>query len=231
MNIDFFSALCCIVVWHPMHFQLLCNNSEVLFMFVFFSPFWYVILSMLALDFYCFLFFFFFFEWVLEISSPWFHPFFTWCLGQSVHNENLMRNLKQSRVILTLSYHSTDLILQIVHFITENVSVLLSFLFFCSLLPYFQLDYMNLDPPASPLHKIFVYYLHFESETSHFTVISSFIIVILWLVWICGNALKETFGRWTWYWKCPFPSVLKLCQSDHLSISVCLHGGAQLCPF
>lgn len=41
-----------------------------------------------------------------------------------------MRNLKQSRVILTLSYHSTDLILQIVHFITENVSVLLSFLFF-----------------------------------------------------------------------------------------------------
>lgn len=88
-----------------------------------------------------------------------------------------MRNLKQSRVILTLSYHSTDLILQIVHFITENVSVLFSF--FCSLLPYLQLDYMNLDPPASPLHKIFVYYLHFESETSHFTVISSFIIVIL----------------------------------------------------
>lgn len=44
---------------------------------------------------------------------------------------------------------------------------------------------MNLDPPASPLHKIFVYYLHFESETSHFTVISSFIIVIGLNLWKC----------------------------------------------
>lgn len=31
--------------------------------------------------------------------------------------------------------------------------------------------------------------------------------------------------------KVPFPPVLKRCHFDHLSISVCLYGGAPLCPF
>lgn len=75
-----------------------------------------------------------------------------------------------------------------------------------------QLDYLNLDPPVlqSPAASIsfapnFCKLLTFWERNIPFSVLSSFIIVILWLVWNCGNALKETFGRWTWYWKCPFP--------------------------
>lgn len=148
----------------------------------------------------------------MELFCPWFHPLFTWCLRQSVHNENLIRNLQQSWLILTLSCHRTNLNFMACTFYNAKCVSILRF--FCPLflfLPYnlitwiwTHLSYNDLLP-ASPLHQIFVYYLHFERETSHFTVLSSFIIVILWLVWNCGNALKETFGRWTWYWKCPFP--------------------------
>lgn len=219
-----FPVLYCIVFFNiQCHFQFLCLCLYSSLLFSYYP--WHASMKLLLFS------SSFFFEWVSKIFPPWFHPLFTWCLGQSAHSENLVSNLQQSWVILTLSCHSTDLNFTACTFYnTKCVSHFEGFLLL-------QLDYLNLDPhvlqwPAASMSFAPSLYITFLLREKRAILLSYHHLLMRYCDWFeTGNLLKETFGRWTWNWKCPFPTVLKLCQSGHLSISVCFHGGAQLCPF
>lgn len=189
---------------------------------LYFLLFWCVILSMLALDFYCL---FSFLEWVMELFCPWFHPLFTWCLGQSVHSENLIRNLQQSWLILTLSCQRTNLYFMACTFYNAKwVSILRVFLPSFSL-SSLQLDYLNLDPPVlqwpaasiSFAPNLCILLTFWERNIPFYCLI-----IIYYCDIVIGLKLWKCFKGDIWEMdvvlEVPFSPVLKLCQFDHLSI-------------
>lgn len=89
------------------------------------------------------------------------------------------------------------------------VFFLLSFLFLTTQLPEFWPTCLTTTCCQHLLCTKNLYCLHFKRKKS--PILWFYCHLLLWWCdWICGNAWKETFGRWTWYWKCAFSPVLKL---------------------